>query len=330
MQIQPLETISRLGLYDCDLSPDGLTVAAVYLDDGGHRLGLWTTSSCSPLLALELRGAYLRPRFSPDSQRLAGARGGDELTVWSLPGGEVIFAADRSGGEAIVAHAFGFQGQTMVIAQGDRLGFWSVESGEWLASVPMPAEIDVLKTSPDGRLLAAGLHAGGVVVVDAQGREVVVTLPEIRLPVTALAFHPSQPWLMAATSPVFRPAGERWERADHGWAEVWNYRNPERIARITCDYQAALVGGGHYVATLTDNSRNLWIWEVPGADLVGHIENVVPERMVDDRGRELRQATLAATPLGDLLAVAGLSRPIAADGVLRLFAIHTEAVAQAT
>jgi len=330
MEIRRLETITRPRLFDCDLSPDGAAVAAVYLEDDGPRLGIWSTTGCRPLLSFDLPGSYARPRFDPTGRRLAAAQRGEQVMVWSLPGGQRIFTGQRAGGAVITAHAFGQGGETITIAQGVGLVTWRVDGGEWVASLPMPAEIDVLRSSRDGRMLAVGLHAGGAVVVDTEARSVLVTLPEIAQPVTALAFHPSQPWLMAATAPSFVVDGSRPRRTEHGWAHVWNYRTGQQITRVPCDYQATLLGQGRYLATLTSNSRSLWVWQIlPTMDLVAHIENAVPEMVVDEQGQEIRFATLAATPEGDLLAVAGLTRPVSAVGVLRLFAFQAEAVPQA-
>lgn len=326
MEIRPLETITRPGLYDCDLSPDGLATAAVYREDEGHWLGVWSTTGCHPLLNVDLPGDYVRPRFSPDGRRLAAARRGDEVTVWSLSEGRHLWTQGREGGEPFVAHAFGAAGETIALAQGDRVSVWRVEDGRWLYALPAPAAISALRVSSDGRLLAVGLHAGGALIVELAGREEVVRLPAIDRGVTALAFHPSRPWLLTATAPAFVPVGNAWERAGHGWAQVWNYADGEEIARLACDYQAVLLGRGQYVGLLTADSRSLAVWRIePTTRLVAHIENVVPELVVDEQGREVRQATLAATPWGDLLAVAGLSRAIVAAGVLRLFAFSAGA-----
>ena len=328
MQIQRLETITRLGLFDCEVSPDGAAVAAVYREDDGRRLGLWSTAGCRLLMNLDLPGPYAQPRFDPEGRRLAAARLAQQLTVWSLLDGEEIFETSFRGPE-IMAYAFGRQGETIVIAQGDRLGIWSIDEGRQVASLAMPAPVHTLRSSPDGRMLGVGLQVGGAVLVDVEAQSTLATLPEITQAVTALAFHPSEPWLMAATAPSFVADTKRPQRTGHGWAHVWDYRSGEQITRIPCDYQAVLLGQGRYLATLTNNSRSLWIWRiVPTTDLVAHIENAVPELLIDELGREVRQATLAATPRGDVFAVAGLTRPISAVGVLRLFAFHTETVPQ--
>ncbi len=329
MEIQRLETITRLGLFDCDLSPDGSAVAAVYQEEEMPELGVWSTTGCHPLLALDLPGAYGRPRFDPTGRRLAAAREGEQVTVWSLPQGEEILVHGRGAGPAISAHAFGPGGETIVVAQGGSLSIWRVDRGEWVANLALPAPVTALRSSRDGRLLGVGLQAGGVAVVDLEGLAVMARVPGLARPVTALSLHPAQPWLMAATGPSFATAGHRRQRTEHGWAYVWNYYTGEELTRVACDYQATLVGGGHYLATLTNNSRTLWIWQIPEARLAAHIEDAAPELMVDEQGNEIRQATLAATPQGDLLAVAGLTRPVAAVGVLRLFALRAEAVPEA-
>lgn len=326
MEIRPLQTITRLGLFDCDLSPDGAAVAAVYQEEEGQHLGVWSVTGCNWLLDLALAGPYARPRFGPLGRRLAAARERERLTVWSLDEGKVLFDMERGRGDEITAHAFGPGERTVAIAQGDRVGIWGVEDGAWQATLAMPGEIHAMESSPDGRLLGVGLAAGGAVVVDLEAQDVIATLPQIAQPVSTLAFHPMQAWLLTATEPSFRMTGHRRERTAHGWAQVWNYRTGEEVVRIPCDYQAALLGKGHYLATLTDNSRSLWVWQVPEAALVAHIENVVPNVVVDERGFEGRQVTLSATPRGDLLAVSGLVRPISPVGVLRIYAFSTEAV----
>ena len=328
MEIQRLETVTRLGLYDCDLSPDGQVVAAVYQEDDGYCLGLWSTVGCSQLQDIPLPAAYARPRFDPDGRQLAAVRGSERLTAWSVAEGRVIFEVGRNGGAEITAHAFGPRGLTVAIAHGDSVSFWHVETGRWLASVPMPGRVRSLRASGDGHLLGVGLEAGGAVVVDGEGTRVVATLPAIHQPVSALSFHPHQPWLLTATAPSFTRTGSRLQRTEHGWAELWNYATGVSLARVPCDYQAVLLGEGRFVANLTNNSRSLWVWQVPETRLVAHIENAVPELLIDERGHEERRATLAATPRGDLLAVAGLTRSISAAGVLRLFAFHAEAVPQ--
>ena len=328
MEIQRLETITRPGLFDCEVSPDGAAVAAVYREDDGQRLGLWSTAGCRLLMNLDLPGPYAQPRFDPEGRRLAAAHLARQLTIWSLLDGEEVFTTSFQRPE-ITAYAFGRRGETIVIAQGDHLGVWSVDEGRPVASLAMPAPVRTLRSSPDGRLLGVGLDVGGAVLVDIEARTTLATLPEITQAVTALGFHPSEPRLMAATAPSFVTDTGRPRRTGHGWAHVWDYRTGEQITRIPCDYQAALLSQGHYLATLTNNSRSLWIWRiVPTTDLVAHIENAVPELLIDERGREIRQATLAATLRGDVFAVAGLARPISAVGVLRLFAFHAEAVPQ--
>ena len=328
MEIERLQTITRLGLSECDLSPDGQAVAAVYQEDEGFRLGVWSPVGCDVLLDLELAGPYAHPCFDPDGRRLAAIREGEELTVWSLAEGKALFDLRRDGGAAITACAFGRFGETIAIAQGDQLGFWRLEGGAWQASLGVPTGIHSLRSSPDGRLLAVGLQAGGVLVIEWEGYDIRADWPEISQPVTALAFHPSEPWLLAAAAPSFRTVGERQERTGHGWAHLWNYRLGQEILRLPCDDQAVLLGQGHYLATLTHNSRSLWVWQLFPTDIVAHIENAVPELMVDEWGREFRRAALAATPQGDLLAVASLSNPLSPTGVLRTFAFHSETVAQ--
>ncbi len=329
MQIEPLQTITRLELSDCDLSPDGQAVAAIYQEDGGLHLGAWSAIGCDQLLDLDLRGTYTRPRFDPDGRRLAAGRGGEQLTVWSLAEGKALFTLERDGDAPLAAYAFGRHGETIAVAQGDRLSFWDIEGARWQATLPLPAEIQSLRSSPDGRMLAVGLVAGGAVIVEWQGRDIRANLPEITQPVTALAFHPERPWLLTALGPTLTVTGRRVERAEHGWARVWSYRTGEEIVHIPCDYEAVFLGQGRYVATITDNSRSLWVWQIlPAADLVAHVENAVPERMVDERGYETRRVSLSATPQGDLLAVSGLTRPISPVGALHIFAFRPEAVPQ--
>ncbi|MDI7275253.1 MAG: hypothetical protein QME94_04685 [Anaerolineae bacterium] len=329
MRIQPLETITRLGLWDCDLSPDGQMVAAPYREDDGLRLGVWSTTGCRPLLTLDLPGPYTRPRFAPRGALLSAARQGEEVTAWSLPDGRRLFSRSREGGAPIAAHAFGPDGTSIAIAQGDRMSLFEVEGSAYIATLAAPAEITSLRASGDGRLLAVGLEAGGALVVDLVSRERVASLPGIGQPAVTVALHPTEPWLLAATAPSFADVEGARERVEHGWAHVLNYVTGGEIARIACDYQAALLGGGRYLATLTNNSRNLWIWQiVPTIDLVGHIENVAPELAVERTGEETRRVTLSATPDGDLLAIAGLSRPVSAAGALHLYAFQPEAAPQ--
>ena len=258
MHIRPLETITRLDLYDCDLSPDGQMVAAVYREDEGPYLGLWTTSGCRPLAALRLPGPYRRPCFSPDGRLLAAAGDGEQVTVWSVPEGQVRFVQDRMGGAPIVAHAFGPSGGSLAIAQGRRLTMWSLPGGALLAGIDLPGEIACLRSSPAGRLLGVGLRQGGAAVIEWQALAVSSRLEEIVQPVSALCFHPAHPWLLVATTPTFKVSDGRQQRLEHGWAELWDYRARRRVARVACDYHAVLAGGGHYVATLTNNSRSLW------------------------------------------------------------------------
>ncbi len=345
MEIRRLETITRLGLYDCDLSPDGQAVAAVYQEDEGPRLGVWDATGCGRVREVALPGTaiegpalpretpaptYLRPRFSPDGERLALARDKGGITVWTLPDGRVIFdQPPKQGGTPAAAHAFGPGGESLVIAQGERLELWGIEQAKWLWGLGLAAEVESLRASADGRLLGVGLRAGGAAVVDLEARQIVAARPEITQPVTALAFAPEDSWLLAATAPSFIEVGGRRERAGHGWAYLWNYRTGQEIARIPCDYHAALLGRGRYVATLTDNSRSLWIWRITEYEVTAHIENVVPEAIVDDeRGYEGRRVTLTATPAGDVIAVAGLNRPFSAVGALHLYAFQVEAVPQ--
>ena len=329
MEIRPLETITRLGLFDCDVSPDGQIVAAIYQEDDGYRLGVWYTTACNSLLDLTVAGAHRQPRFSPDGRRLAASRQGQEVTVWSLPEGRQLLSQARSEGSEFTAHAFGPRGETLAIAQDDEIGFWEVAGGAWQASVAMPSVVRTLKSSPDGHLLGVGLQVGGALVLDFEARNILAALPDIRQPVTALAFHPEQSWLLTATAPSFTTSGRHVERTEHGWAQLWNYRTTREILQLPCDYQATLLGEGHYLATLTNNSRSLWIWSIPETDIVAHIENAVPELLIEEQGQEVRRATLAASAAGDLLAVAGLARSISAVGTLRLFAFRPEAVPQA-
>lgn len=342
MEIRHLETITRLGLYDCDLSSDGQWVAALYMQEEGSRLGVWAARGCDRVREIALPGQaiagpglpretpsipYSQPRFSPNGRRLAAARRGGGVTVWTLPEGREA-GRIAEGGEAS-AHAFALRGGAIVVAQGDHLTMWAVESGEWLWSLGVPTDVQAMRASADGRLLAVGLRAGGALVVDLEARQIVASEPGIAEAVTSVAFAPTQPWLMAATAPSLNIDGERRERLGHGWAHLWNYRTGAEVVRIPCDSHAALLGGGQHLATLVDSSRALWFWRLPEAEVAARIENVAPEAVTDEAGNfQGRRVTLTATPAGDLLAVGGLSRPFSAVGVLRLYAFEAEAVPQ--
>jgi WD40 repeat protein/predicted Ser/Thr protein kinase len=105
-----------------------------------------------------------RVAFSPDGQTLVSAGWDGLIKVWDVSSGEARETLKGHKGyvESVV---FTPDGQTLASSATDStIKFWNVASGNMISSIDDTEWVKNLSFSPDGRILAAGLYEGPIII----------------------------------------------------------------------------------------------------------------------------------------------------------------------
>jgi hypothetical protein len=149
---------------DLAVSPDGRLLAGAC---GGQGLMLWDFASGLPIQCVQLGPVAAPLAFSPDGALLAvavrGLSGWGGVALWEVRAGRL--RARVSVRPSLRGLAFTADGSALVTDEADDcLRVWDVHSGLERRALHLPPGTRLLSMalSPDGRLLALGLAAGGV------------------------------------------------------------------------------------------------------------------------------------------------------------------------
>jgi WD40 repeat protein len=137
----------------CRLSPDGRLAArpeATFDTRTGAKHGV----PSSPF------GVGGMPVFSPDARLLAAASQRD-ARVWELATGRVITDLPIN---ALDHAAFSPDGRRSAAVNGERIAVWDVGLRTLIADWKVPAPVDTIAFSPDGRTVATG-HSDGTILL---------------------------------------------------------------------------------------------------------------------------------------------------------------------
>jgi WD40 repeat protein len=165
------------------------------------RVTVW--ESATGVEILDLPG-HTSVAFSADSLILAAASKGTTVTLWAMPGGQLIRTLDV--GEGVVTGlAFSPTGKTLAAgsATGGKVLVWETETGkEILRLKGKRGRVLDLAFSADGQHLAAsiGSSEGEVVVWDTRTAQVAHTFAIGRAQVNCLTFSPDSRHLAWASS----------------------------------------------------------------------------------------------------------------------------------
>jgi eukaryotic-like serine/threonine-protein kinase len=195
---------------------------AVGLTDGMVRLRELTTGRVLGELPGH-SGGVTGLVFTADGSRLMAGAADGTLRCWTLDGStasEWLVQAGAAGPRAL--HRL--NGDRVLGLCDSSLAVWDAATGAAQPDVPGPAEnlpeIAVLTVSNDGRLAAAGLERGSVVVWRLADGQTVAVLDEHRPAVGALAFSPDGMRLAIGDKKAFANRGTR----------IWDIATAKEIA----------------------------------------------------------------------------------------------------
>jgi WD40 repeat protein len=142
-------------------SPDGQTLASGF---GDYTVKLWRVSDGSLIRTLRKHAYYATTlAFSPDGQTLASESYFDRVRFWRVSDGKLIHELNICG-DYISSMAFSPDWQLLAAASEGGIKLWRVSDGSLIYTLGGPSSevSNVIRFSPDGKLLASGLHDGTV------------------------------------------------------------------------------------------------------------------------------------------------------------------------
>ena len=315
-------------------SPDGRCLACADSDFTIHLWDDVSTGKSRAVLAGHVDEIHALA-FSADGKRLASAGADRSVHVWDVLSGKLIAGSAPShpnvvalAGESVFANPSGFL-QGYAIESGDRVSVPQVVSVRSLATSPdgeklvvsddsevvrvfdrtsgafkrnlthTRGPIDHLAFSADGTMLAtASLKDGLVWVWSDASEEAILVIPEAAdsSMVEAVAFHPTQPWLVVGGVDFLSTGGS------DGSVCVWDLNTRDKAATFaTAVTSLGIDPKGRYAAggTLKDTVD---IWDLKTFELAASLS-----------GHQGRIDAVAFSPQGDWLVTGG------EDGTLRIW-----------
>ncbi|MET8985047.1 protein kinase [Nonomuraea wenchangensis] len=216
--------------------------------------------------------------FDASGRLLAVA--GDPVTVWQVPGGELVSSVDAGGD--VLAVALSPKGDLLATARGRTLETWEVRTGRRVRVYEGAGDL-ALAFSPDGATLAAGstlldLRSGRVTLLDLRTGGSTSDAP---VP-TALAYSPDGRTLAFGL--------------DGGRVLLWETRERERIGTIETGTSA--VGALRFSPKgdlLAVEAARTTLWDVRTLREVGQVASWTSGLAFSPDGKRLRGVALDGT-----------------------------------
>ncbi|MEZ7132790.1 WD40 repeat domain-containing protein, partial [Nonomuraea sp. AD125B] len=216
--------------------------------------------------------------FDASGRLLAVA--GDPVTVWQVPGGELLSSVDAGGD--VLAVALSPKGDLLATARGRTLETWEVRTGRRVRVYEGAGDL-ALAFSPDGATLAAGstlldLRSGRVTLLDLRTGGATSDAP---VP-TALAYSPDGRTLAFGL--------------DGGRVLLWDTRERERVGTI--DTGTSAVGALRFSPKgdlLAVEAARTTLWDVRTLREVGQVASWTSGLAFSPDGKRLRGVALDGT-----------------------------------
>ncbi|MEV4288673.1 protein kinase [Nonomuraea bangladeshensis] len=216
--------------------------------------------------------------FDASGRLLAVA--GDPVTVWQVPGGELVSSVDAGGD--VLAVALSPKGDLLATARGRTLETWEVRTGRRVRVYEGAGDL-ALAFSPDGATLAAGstlldLRSGRVTLLDLRTGGATSDAP---VP-TALAYSPDGRTLAFGL--------------DGGRVLLWDTRERERVGTI--DTGTSAVGALRFSPKgdlLAVEAARTTLWDVRTLREVGQVASWTSGLAFSPDGKRLRGVALDGT-----------------------------------
>jgi WD40 repeat protein len=182
--------------YELAFAPDGRMLAT---STGQAAIDLWDVRRASVSRQLTTNKAVNCHVFSPDGRWLASGEDDGVVRLWDVRAGKEQKRFERKGRPGAVDLAYSADGALLAVAGGHGIGLLEVASGRerWRHEDPRDW-YDHLALSADGRLVAAGLRHGEVVVLAAATGKECRRLRGHRGTVLTVAFAPRGRKLVSA------------------------------------------------------------------------------------------------------------------------------------